>query len=114
MGSEMCIRDSSWIANDDNSGSTIAFMRRDDSEDYLISLCRFIPNGEPNYRIGVPESGSYRIVFNSDDEKYGGKGLCGKKSVKAEKIPMHGFEQSICVPLAGNSVMYLKKYRRKK
>lgn len=104
----------SWIANDDNSGSTIAFMRRDDSEDYLISLCRFIPNGEPNYRIGVPESGSYRIVFNSDDEKYGGKGLCGKKSVKAEKIPMHGFEQSICVPLAGNSVMYLKKYRRKK
>ena len=48
----------SWIANDDNSGSTIAFMRRDDSEDYLISLCRFIPNGEPNYRIGVPESGS--------------------------------------------------------
>ena len=103
-----------WIANDDNSGSTIAFMRKDDRDDFLISLCRFIPNAEENYRIGVPEAGSYRVVFNSDEKKYGGKGLFEKKSVKAEKIPMHGFEQSICLPLAGNSVMYIKKYRRKK
>ena len=104
----------SWIANDDNAGSTIAFMRRDEDENYIISICRFIKNDAEEYRIGVPESGSYKVVFNSDEKMFGGKGYFKKKTVRAEKIPMHGFEQSVSISLAGNSVIYLERVKRKK
>ena len=40
----------SWIANDDNAGSTIAFMRRDEDENYIISICRFIKNDADVYK----------------------------------------------------------------
>ena len=104
----------SWIANDDNAGSTIAFMRRDEDENYIISICRFIKNDAEEYRIGVPESGSYKVVFNSDEKMFGGKGYFKKKTVRAEKIPMHGFEQSVSISLAGNSVIFLERVKRKK
>ena len=54
------------------------------------------------------------MVFNSDEKMFGGKGYFKKKTVKTEKIPMHGFEQSISLSLAGNSVIYLERVKRKK
>ena len=103
-----------WIANDDNEGSTIAFMRKDEAGEPIISISRFVPNAEPQYRIGVPDNGVYSVLFNTDDEKYGGSGFCAEKELVSEAIPMHGFEQSVSIPLAGLSTMFLKCVRSKK
>ena len=66
------------------------------------------------YRIGVPDPGTYRVVFSSADPKYGGKGESTVGSVKAKKIPMHGFEYSIELDIEGLSCMYIKNTSRKK
>ena len=102
----------SWIANDDTSGSTVAFCRYDDQGRCLIALCRFIPNGEEQYRIGVPYRGTYQVVFTSDSVQYGGDSV-PLAVFPSEDIPAHGFSQSVCLPLPGLSVLFLRCVRKK-
>ena len=69
-------------------------------------VCNFQPVTRENYRIGVPCDGTYSEVFNSESEKFGGCGITNGNEVKSEKLPMHGFEQSISLTLPPMSVMF--------
>ncbi|MCH5191654.1 MAG: 1,4-alpha-glucan branching protein GlgB [Oscillospiraceae bacterium] len=101
----------SWISSDDCNNSVIAFRRMDKNGKELIAVCNFTNVRRENYRIGVPAKASYKVIFNSDDEKYGGTGLTQSEKYKWEKVPMHGFEQSVSLDLPPMSVIYLKRTR---
>ena len=107
----------SWIAADDTAQSVVSFRRIDKSGKEIICVCNFVPVTRENYRIGVPEDGSYKIIFNSDDEKYGGDGILENKKItafEAEDEPMHGFDQSINMCIPALSVIYLERKPSKK
>ena len=97
----------SWISNDDYKQSIIAFRRIDDNGDELIAVCNFVPVERRDYRIGVPNKGRYKLVFNTDAAEFGGSAIT-EKSFKSDSIPMHGFDNSISMTLAPLSVIYLK------
>ena len=97
----------SWISNDDNKQSIIAFRRIDDNGEEIIAVCNFVPVERLDYKIGVPKKGRYKLVFNTDATEFGGSGVT-EKSFKTEKISMHGFDQCISMTLAPLSVIYLK------
>ncbi|MCM1507203.1 MAG: 1,4-alpha-glucan branching protein GlgB [Ruminococcus flavefaciens] len=97
----------SWISNDDNKQSIIAFRRIDDNGEEIIIVCNFVPVGRQDYKIGVPKKGRYKLIFNTDAEEFGGSGVT-EKSFKTGKTAMHGFDQSISMTLAPLSVIYLK------
>lgn len=97
-----------WISNDDNTQSIIAFRRIDKSGNEIITVCNFVPVARENYRIGVPKKGTYKRIFCSESEKYGGKVSAGAKSYKSESVPMHGFENSIALDIPAMSVSYFK------
>lgn len=97
-----------WISNDDNTQNIISFRRIDKEENEIIVICNFAPVLRENYRIGAPEDGEYEEVFNSDDIKYGGWGNCNEGIIKAENIPMHGYDQSISLKVPPMSTVYLK------
>lgn len=101
----------SWISSDDKDNSVIAFRRTDESGKEVIAVCNFTTVERTEYRIGVPKKGSYKVFFNSDDEKFGGEGRGDREKIKAEPINMHGFEQSISLDLPPLSTIYLKKTR---
>ena len=101
----------SWISSDDCDNSVIAFRRMDKNGKELIAVCNFTNVRRENYRIGVPAKASYKVIFNSDDEKYGGTGVAAVEKYKWEKEPMHGFEQSVSLDLPPMSVIYLKRTR---
>ncbi len=103
-----------WLVSDDSANSVIAFERIDNDGNEIICVCNFTPVERKDYRIGVPKKGTWRPVFSSDDPQYGGTGNATAKSVRTQAKPMHGFEQSIKLDLAGLSVMYLKNTSRKK
>ena len=102
----------SWISNDDYRQSVIAFRRIDDDGNELIVVCNFVPVQRENYKIGVPQEGSYTLVFDSDDVKYGGSGKSLKK-VKTTDFEMHGFDQSVTLTLPPLSVQYYRYTPRK-
>lgn len=98
-----------WISSDDNSNSTIAFRRMSKSGKEIIGIFNFTPVAHEEYRIGVPEKGSYKVIFDSNLKKYGGSKARLSGTYKTVKKPMHGFEQSIGIKLGGLNAIYLEK-----
>ena len=101
-----------WISSNDNSNSVIAFRRIDKKGKEIIAVSNLTPVFRSGYEIGVPYAGTYEVVFNSDDEAYGGTGKGTSGKIKTNERPMHGHEQSVSLELAGLSTIYLKLSRK--
>ncbi|MCL2514197.1 MAG: alpha amylase C-terminal domain-containing protein, partial [Oscillospiraceae bacterium] len=76
--------------------------------DAIIAVCNFTNAKRENYRMGMPEKGTYEIVFNSDLKIYGGNGISKKRIYKTENVPSHGQEQSVALVLPPLSTIYMK------
>lgn len=64
-----------WINADDAYRSIFSFMRHSkDNKKNLLFVCNFTPMERADYRVGVPRRKQYKLVLNSDEEKYGGTG----------------------------------------
>ena len=103
-----------WIVSDDSANSVVAFIRRDKSGNAIIPVCNFTKVTRQKYRIGVPDPGTYRVVFSSASPEFGGRGESTVGSVRAKKKPMHGFDYSIEIDIEGLSCMFIKNTSRKK
>ncbi len=93
-----------WIDCHDAEQSVLSFLRKDGGE-LLIVVVNFTPIPRHDYRIGVPEPGVYREIFNSDSALYGGSNL-GNGAIPpvAENRPWMDRPYSISLtlpPLAG-------------
>jgi len=99
-----------WIDPHNNQQSIIVFMRKGKkSDDYVISICNFTPEYYPNYKIGVPEPGTYREVFNSDLEEYGGSGKVNRGSLFADKSCWHNQPCHLEIEIPPLTTVILKK-----
>ncbi len=99
----------SWISSDDNRNSTIAFRRMSKEGKEIIGIFNFTPVEHEEYRIGIPEKGTYKVIFDSNLKKYGGGKARLSGTYKSAKKPMHGFEQSIGIKLGGLNALFLEK-----
>ncbi|MCU0476880.1 MAG: 1,4-alpha-glucan branching protein GlgB, partial [Anaerolineae bacterium] len=56
-----------WINADDADNSVYSYVRyAQDRDDFVVVVCNYTPLPRSNYRIGVPQAGTYREVMNSD------------------------------------------------
>lgn len=99
----------SWISSDDNSNSTIAFRRISKDGKEIIGVFNFTPNDHKEYRIGVPEAGTYKVIFDSNLKKYGGNKSRLSGTYKASKKPMHNFDYSIGLKIGGLNAIFIEK-----
>ena len=65
----------------------------------LLVALNFTPVPRRNYRLGVPVSGRWEEVLNSDAESYGGSGQGNMGGVEAAPLPSHGHPQSLNLTL---------------
>jgi 1,4-alpha-glucan branching enzyme len=94
-----------WISGGDTENSVLVFVRRGNEEDpMLLVVCHFNVNYMPVYSVGVPHSGVWREVLNSDDVSFGGSGILNG-DLKAENKPEHGCDYSITFKLPPLSVL---------
>ncbi|MBI4459969.1 MAG: 1,4-alpha-glucan branching enzyme, partial [Acidobacteria bacterium] len=99
-----------WIDFHDWENSIVCFLRRaKNPEDFLVFACNFTPVPRQEYRVGVPEAGYYRELFNSDSGFYGGSNLGNGGGVVAEPRPWHGRPYSIPLTLPPLAVVIFKK-----
>ncbi|HET8855675.1 MAG TPA: 1,4-alpha-glucan branching protein GlgB [Salinimicrobium sp.] len=98
-----------WIDFDDSKNSVISFLRRGiDEKDDIIIVGNFTPVPRENYRIGVPKKTSFKEIFNSDDQDFGGSNVKNDGTLETSEVPMHGFENSMVLTLPPMGVIYLK------
>ena len=77
-------------------------------------MFNWTPNSFDSYKIGVPEQGTYKVVFDTAISKFGGDKARLAGTYKTSPKPIHGFEQQIDIKLHGLSAVYLKKVENKK
>ena len=89
-----------WINKDDTFRSIFSFVRHSrDNKKNLLFVCNFTPMERPDYRVGVPRRKQLKLVLDSDDPKYGGKGVERPKVYKPVKQECDGQKYSIAYPL---------------
>jgi len=97
-----------WIDHHDHLQNIIAFRRIDEAGEEVVVVCNFAPVVRKDYRVGVPYAKTYKEVFNTDWEEFGGTGQGNPKAIRCEYTPMHGFESSISLTIPPLSTLYLK------
>ena len=75
-----------WVNADDSERSIFSFIRHSkDGKNNLLFVVNFTPVERPEYRVGVPQSGSYKLVLNSDEARFGGSGENRASSYRSKK-----------------------------
>jgi 1,4-alpha-glucan branching enzyme len=98
-----------WIDCNDNRHSVVSFVRRDkDSDDFIVAVCNFTPQPHSHYRVGVPEHGYYRELFNSDAREFGGSNMGNLGGKWTDNWSFHGKPYSIDVTLPPLAVVAFK------
>ncbi len=89
-----------WINADDCFRSIFSFVRKSKSgKNNLLFICNFTPMEREDYRVGVPLKKQYKLIFNSDEKKYGGEGVKRPLVYKAEKSECDNRKYSFAYPL---------------
>jgi 1,4-alpha-glucan branching enzyme len=99
-----------WIDCNDNENSVVSLVRyARDRSDHVVMVFNFTPVPRHEYRIGVPDAGSYAELLNSDAEIYGGGNIGNGGHVASEPVAAHGFEQSLRLTIPPLGCLLLKR-----
>ena len=89
-----------WVNADDGYRSIYSFIRHSkDSKKNLLFVCNFTPMEWKDYRVGVSRRKQYKLILNSDDLQYGGKGKPRPSVYKAVKQECDGRPYSFAYEL---------------
>ena len=100
-----------WINANDNYRSIFSFVRYSEGmQNSLLFVLNFTSVERPDYKVGVPEENTYRLILNSDDIEFGGKGEKRRRVYKAVKEDCDGYSYSIkySLPAYGVAVFVFK------
>lgn len=98
-----------WIDADNANQSIISFVRKGKKDsDKLVVLINFDVAAREDFRLGVPNLGTWKEIFNSDDVAWGGSGVCNTDAIEAEDVTWNGQEQSVVVRIPPLGGMVLK------
>jgi 1,4-alpha-glucan branching enzyme len=98
-----------WINENDANASVVSFLRKNGKqEDMLLIICNFTPVVHSKYKVGVPVAGSYKEIFCSDYEQFGGDGSKNSKSIASKRSACDDRKNSITVSLAPLSMSIFK------
>jgi len=98
-----------WVDFRDWEGIIISFLRKGKgTDDIILVVCNFTPIPRKNYRVGVPRSGFWKEVLNSDSMIYGGSGQGNFGGVEAAPVPSYRWESSLSLILPPLGVLFFK------
>src|SRR5579875_3277129 len=98
-----------WIDVHDAEKNVLSFLRKGHSADQVIAIvCNFSPIPRESYRLGVPQKGFWKEIFNSDAKQYGGTGRGNWGGIETVPIPLHGRNYSITLDLPPLAAVFLR------
>jgi 1,4-alpha-glucan branching enzyme len=99
-----------WIDLNDYNQGVISFMRKSaDGRGNIVAVCNFTPMTWHDYHVGVPTSGVWKEVLNSDAAIYGGSGMGNMGHKDALPEPFHGRPYSLALTIPPLGILFLKQ-----
>ncbi len=96
-----------WIDWNDRDSSVLSWLRRDAHGHFVVCVTNLTPLVRDGFKVGIPESGVYRTVLNTDDEQYGGSGA-GSRTASSTSNGQHGRPFSIELTLPPLATIFLE------
>jgi 1,4-alpha-glucan branching enzyme len=94
-----------WLEPNDAENNVVAFCRvgEDPVKDVIACVCNLSPVPREGYRLGLPQSGRWREVVNTDAAIYGGTNRGNLGGVEADAMGWHNqpFSAEISLPPLG-------------
>ncbi len=101
-----------WIDANNASENIVSFIRRSPSTGReFVCVGNFAPVLRENHRLGLPRAGQYRLLLNTDAERFGGSGMEIANSVEAEENPFHGQSYSASITLPPLATLWFESAR---
>ena len=97
----------SWIDCHDSEQSVVSWLRFARDGSFVVVVCNFTPVPRHGYRIGVPQTGTYRELLNTDSEYYGGSNLGNGNGLSASASPWMNRPASLRLNLPPLAVVVL-------
>jgi 1,4-alpha-glucan branching enzyme len=99
-----------WIDFHDTDNSVIAFLRKSPTTGgSVVCVYNLTPVPRHDYRIGVPESGWYRELLNTDADCYGGSDVGNGGGISSSSLASHHFPHSLLLTLPPLAALFLKR-----
>ncbi len=100
----------SWIDANDSTSNVFSFLRtgRDGSRVACVANFSAVPHHD--YHLGLPSTGRWDEVLNTDAESYTGSGVGNLGSVEAYKEGWHGRPASATVQLPPLATLWLRQW----
>ena len=97
-----------WISAEDSQHNTFSFVRYDRSRAPVVCVVNFAGIPHENYRIGLPQAGTWVELVNTDAVTYGGSGVGNLGAVHAQELPWHGFPASAALRVPPLGALWLR------
>jgi 1,4-alpha-glucan branching enzyme len=98
-----------WLDANDWERSILTYLRKGNEETSpILVILNMTPVSREEYKIGVPNEGTWNVIFNSDEEKYGGSNFQISKSYSSIASESHGREHSLTLNLPPLGALALK------
>ena len=97
-----------WIDANDAESNVFSWIRWDDDGHPVVSLANMSAVPREGYLIGLPASGEWREILNTDAVEYGGSGVGNLGAVTASDEPWHGRPASARVTLPPLATIWLR------
>ncbi|MCI7551244.1 MAG: 1,4-alpha-glucan branching protein GlgB [Actinomycetaceae bacterium] len=97
-----------WIEVSDGDHNVLSYLRKSsDGSEVVAVVCNFAGVPHNDYRVGLPEGGVWKEIFNSDAPEYGGSGVGNLGEVVAENVGWNSRPFSATLQLPPYGVVYL-------
>ncbi len=95
-----------WMDADDAENSVYSFVRRSSAKTgSLLFVLNMTPVKREGYRVAVPQKKKYKLILNSDEERFGGWGNEVPAEILSKKVPHKNQKFSIEVDLPPYSAL---------
>jgi 1,4-alpha-glucan branching enzyme len=97
-----------WVDANDAENSVYSFLRKGKREDdVMLAVFNCTPVPRYDYRVGVPRSGRWRELLNTDAPEFGGSGIGNLGGCDTESVRFHDRPASLRLALPPLGALYL-------
>ena len=102
-----------WLEADDAENSVYGFLRWANEGNHAVAcVANFTPVPRGGFRVGLPWSGTWEIIVDTDDAPFGGSGFGGGRVVtEADETPWQGQPCSAPIDLPPLGAVWLARRR---
>jgi 1,4-alpha-glucan branching enzyme len=98
----------SWIDANDSANNVLSFLRYGDDGSVLACVFNFSGSEHTRYQLGLPHTGTWREVLNTDATVYNGAGVGNYGAVEAGDEPWHGRPASAVMVLPPMAALWFE------